>query len=210
MRSPRGRRPALLDRLPFISEHRMNICIALFRGINVGGKNPLPMNGLTAILEKTGANEIKTYIQSGNAVFKIEEGRILRYVQLVTAEIKKQYGFEPHILVLGLDEIDQAIANNPFWKAEIDPSTLHLGFLASVPKRPDLQKLSGLRTGGESFHLKERLFYLYAPEGVGRSKLYASAEKSLGVPMTVRNWKTVCKIKELAGEMNAHIGTAYE
>ena len=168
------------------------------------------MKGLTAILEKMGASEIKTYIQSGNAVFKADENRLFQSVPMAIAEIKKQYGFEPQMLVVGLDEIEQALANNPFPKAEMHPSSLHLGFLSSVPKRPDLQKLNGLRTGNESFLLKERVFYLHAPEGVGRSKLYASAEKSLGVPMTVRNWKTVCKIKALAAEMNGHTGAAYD
>ena len=81
----------------------------------------------------------------------------------------------------------------------IDPSSLHLGFLASSPKSPNLVKLAALKKDSERFLLTERVFYLHAPEGVGRSKLAASSEKLLGVPMRDRNWKTVCKIMELAG-----------
>ena len=144
----------------------MDTYIALFRGINVGGKNLLPMNELVVLLEDIGARNIKTYIQSGNAI----------------------------------DEIEQAMEENPFPEAETDPSSLHLGFLAFTPKSPDLKKLDGLKKESERFHLTERVFYLHAPEGVGKSKLAASTEKLLGVPMTDRNWRTVCKIREMAKE----------
>lgn len=178
----------------------MNTYLALFRGINVGGKNSLPMKGLVAILEEIGAKNVRTYIQSGNAVFQSVEKRPSRFSKQLAAEIKKRYGFEPHVLLLGLEAINKAIAKNPFPEAETEPSNLHLGFLASTPKNPDLEELNSLKQVSERFHLADNVFYLYAPEGVGRSKLAANAEKLLGVPMTDRNWRTVCKIRELAEE----------
>ena len=178
----------------------MNTYIALFRGINVGGKNSLPMNELVAILEDIGAKRARTYIQTGNAVFQSQEADSLQLSKQLTAAIKKRFGFEPHVLILGLDAIDRAIAKNPFPDAEADPSNLHLGFLASAPKNPDLEKLNNLRTENERFYLTDEVFYLHAPDGVGRSKLAANSERLLGVAMTDRNWRTVCKIKELAGE----------
>jgi uncharacterized protein (DUF1697 family) len=178
----------------------MNTYIALFRGINVGGKNSLPMKELVAILEKIGVRKIKTYIQSGNAVFQSDEKNFSQFSKRLTAEIKERHGFEPQVLIVGLDAIEKAMADNPFPEAEADPSSLHLGFLASVPKNPDIQKLSSFRKESERFHLSDRVFYLHAPEGVGRSKLAANTEKLLGVPMTDRNWRTVCKIKEIASE----------
>ncbi len=176
----------------------LNTYIALFRGINVGGKNSLPMKELVVLLEDIGAREIKTYIQSGNAVFQSAERNFLQFSKQITAEIKKRHGFEPHVLILGLDAIEKAMAENPFPEAAADPSSLHLGFLASTPKSPDLKKLDRLRKKSERFHLSDQVFYLHAPEGVGRSKLAASAEKILGVPATDRNWRTVCKIREMA------------
>ena len=80
------------------------------------------------------------------------------------------------------------------------PATLHLGFLDAPPPQPDLAKLARLRQASERFQLLDRVFYLHAPEGVGRSKLAAGAEKALGVPMTDRNWRTVEKIWALAGK----------
>lgn len=179
---------------------RMNTYIALFRGINVGGKNSLPMKELVVLLEDIGVRKIKTYIQSGNAVFQSAEKNFSQLSERLAAEIKKRHGFEPHVLILGLDAIERAMAENPFPEAEADPSSLHLGFLASTPKSPDLKKLDSLRKESERFHLSDRVFYLHAPEGVGRSKLAASTEKLLGVPATDRNWRTVCKIREMASE----------
>lgn len=178
----------------------MKTYIALFRGINVGGKNSLPMKELVHIMEAIGLHKIKTYIQSGNAVFQSNEKNLSLFSNRLSAAIRESHGFEPYVLILGLDVIEKAMADNPFPEAQADPGSLHLGFLASVPNNPDLQKLISLRTATERFHLGERVFYLHAPDGVGRSKLAANTEKLLGVTMTDRNWKTVCKLKELAGE----------
>ena len=178
----------------------MNTYIILLRGINVIGKHALPMNELVALLEDLGARNIKTYIRSGNAVFQSSKKNALTITGRLTDEIKKRYGFAPHVLILGIDAIERAIAQNPFPEAETDPSSLHLGFMASTPKNPDLKKLDNLRKASERFRLSAHVFYLHTPEGVGNSKLPASAEKLLGVPMTYRNWRTVCKISEIASE----------
>lgn len=177
----------------------MNIYVAFFRGINVGGNNPLPMKELVTAFESIGAQKVRTYIQSGNAVFESAEKNLARFSKKLSAEIMNCRGFEPHVQILTLEALAKAIAENPFPEAVSNPSSLHLGFLASSPTSPDLEKLSALRKESERFWLAESVFYLHAPEGVGRSRLAISAEKLLGVPMTDRNWKTVCKVMELAG-----------
>ncbi|MBK9317357.1 MAG: DUF1697 domain-containing protein [Acidobacteria bacterium] len=175
----------------------MNTYIALFRGINVGGKHSLPMKELVVLLENIGVQKVRTYIQSGNAVFQTIEKDPSQVAKRISAEIKKRYSFEPHVLLLELEAIDEAIANNPFPEAESDPGSLHLYFLVSTPGTPELDKLNELKKESERFYLRDKVFYLHAPEGVGRSRLAASAEKVIGVPMTARNWRTVCKIREL-------------
>lgn len=158
------------------------------------------MKELVALLEDLGVKNVRTYIQSGNAVFKSTEKKSSQLAKQLAAKIKRHHGFEPHVLLLGFEAINTAIAKNPFPEAEANPSSLHLGFLASTPRSPDLEKLNSLKKVSERFQLSDNLLYLYAPEGFGRSKLAARTEKLLGVPMTYRNWRTVCKIKELAGE----------
>jgi uncharacterized protein (DUF1697 family) len=176
----------------------MHTYIALFRGINVGGKNSLPMKDLTSIFAILGASNAKTYIQSGNVVFQISSKDISSFSKRLGSEIKERRGFEPQILVIEPSQVETAMTNNPFPEAESEPSSLHLGFLAFPPENPDLKKLESLKKDSERFCLIDRIFYLHAPEGVGRSKLAASSEKLLAVPMTDRNWNTVCKLKEMA------------
>ena len=97
-----------------------------------------------------------------------------------------------------MDELEQAIRSNPYTEAESSPKSLHLFFLAEAPPNPDLEKLAAIRAESERFCLLGKVFYLYAPDGIGRSKLAAGAEKALGVPATARNWRSVCQIMELA------------
>jgi uncharacterized protein (DUF1697 family) len=96
------------------------------------------------------------------------------------------------------EEIERAIEFNPFPEAESEPKTLHLNFLASIPKNPDLDALESIKSDRERFALKDRVFYLHAPDGIGRSKLAANTEKLLGVAITGRNWRTVCKVMTMA------------
>ena len=176
----------------------MKTYIALFRGINVGGHNVLPMKDLVALLENIGAQNVMTYVQSGNAVFQSEETSAPILSNTISATIKEDHGFEPQVLLLELEEMQKAVGSNPFPEAESKPKTLHLHFLASVPKDPDFDALESIKTDRERFVLKDSVFYLHAPDGIGRSKLAANAEKILGVSMTARNWRTVCKIMAMA------------
>lgn len=176
----------------------MKTYIALFRGINVGGNNSLPMKELVAVLEALGARGVKTYIQSGNAVLDSEEEDPSRLCARISAAIQQRRGFAPQVLLLTREDLARAIKENPFPEAATDHKALHAGFLADTPTAPDLAALEALRSETERFVLRGAVFYLHAPDGVGRSKLAAKAERLLGVPMTSRNWQTVCKVLELA------------
>lgn len=177
----------------------MKSYVALIRGINVGGKNSLPMKELTQAVEDIGCHNVRTYIQSGNVVFH-SAATAARLSEEIADEIVRRRGFKPHVLVLEKSEFKRAVDNNPFPEGGSDSKALHLGFLDSVPSSPDLQALEALRVPSERFELMGRVFYLLAPDGVGRSKLAAKSEKALGVPMTDRNWKTVSKIVSMLDE----------
>ena len=159
------------------------------------------MKELASLLQDLGCQNVKTYVQSGNAVFLSKEEDAKRFSKRIGAEIKKCHGFEPGVLLLKPEDIERAIRKNPFPRAEKDPRALHLGFLSSVPKKPDLTKLKSLKKESERFLLISNVFYLHAPEGVGKSKLAANTERLLGVPMTDRNWRTVCTIAEMAKDL---------
>jgi uncharacterized protein (DUF1697 family) len=169
--------------------------IALFRGINVGGKNRLPIKDLVAALEDLGCQDVVTYIRSGNAVFQNEEQDAALLSETIEAAIKERHSFEPRVLLLASEEMERS---NPFPEAESEPKALHLYFLAAPPERPDLDTLEGIKGDRERFVLGDGVLYLHAPDGIGRSKLAANIEKLLGVPVTARNWRTVRKVMEMA------------
>ena len=178
----------------------MKTYIALLRGINVGGKGLLPMKELVAILESLGCRDVKTYIQSGNAVFEHSESEASKLAGKISAAIAKKRGFAPHVLVLDAKEFQRAVDGNPFPEAAEEPKSLHLFFLDSKPAKATLKSLDSLKSDNEQFELRGSVFYLHAPDGIGRSKLAANVERKLGVPATSRNWRTVCKLLEIANE----------
>lgn len=176
----------------------MNTYVALFRGINVGGKTTLPMKNLVQILEDIGCEKVRTYIQSGNAVFQCNKNRGSNLATEISSEIMKRLGVEPKVLLLEDAELQEAINNNPY--ETDDGKTLHFFFLDSRPAHPDLELLVSVKAQSEEIKLNEKIFYLYAPDGIGRSRLAAKVEQALGVLATARNWNTVRKLMTMVGQ----------
>jgi len=181
----------------------MTTYIALLRGINVGGANILPMKEFVSVLERMGLENVRTYIQSGNVVFQSQTTDANQLSQAIRTAVGESHGLAPEVLVLSIDELHDAIAACPFTDGDPDPKTLHLSFLASIPTDPDLDRLEVIRSPSERFRLAGSVFYLHAPEGIGRSKLAANVERAIGVTMTARNWRTVTKLMSMAEELAA-------
>jgi uncharacterized protein (DUF1697 family) len=167
----------------------MNIYLALLRGINVGGRNSLPMKDLVQVFDLMGFLQITTHIQSGNVIFKSKTKCSTATAKAIGCDILKSHGFEPKVLILSLPELSKAVGNNPFASAE--GNKVHFYFLDGKPVQTGLGKLRELKSSAEDFVLKDNVFYLLAPDGIGRSKMAAAVEKNLGVPVTARNLNTV-------------------
>lgn len=176
----------------------MSTWIAFFRGINVGGNNALPMKQLVAALEDIGLCDVRTYIQSGNAVFSSRTTTAPQLVKCIGECVSNKFGFQPRVLVLSRKELEQAAAANPFPQAHVNPPGVHLFFLSKAASSPDIEGLNKLKAKTEEFELKGKVFYLHTPSGFGVSKLAERAEKLLGVDATARNWRTVCTVLEMA------------
>jgi len=178
----------------------MRTWIALIRGINVGGKQ-LPMERLRTLLADLGCSEVRTYIQSGNAVFCSRAGDASRLATRISKAIAADHGFEPFVLVLSHEELVKVAAGNPYARAvATEPKFVHAFFLAAVPKAPDIEAMQRLKTPSESFALDGRTLYLHTPDGFGVSKLAERAERLLGVPATARNWRTVTMLLEMSAK----------
>lgn len=202
MRIP-GRMPDARRRAGPRSRHApwcrpMKTHIALLRGINVGGNHQLPMKELVVLVRQNGCTDVQTYIQSGNVIFRCATPDVRGLERRFASAISEKLGFEPRVLVLTGDELETAVSRNPFPEAAEYPKSLHLFFLAERPGKPDLQACDALRNATERFALMDRVFYLHTPDGFGRSRLAARAEKLLGVPATARNWRTVNALLDMA------------
>lgn len=176
----------------------MNTYIGLLRGINVGGRNKLPMRELRQLLENLGLRRVRTYIQSGNVVFESAKANREELAAGITDAVEQKHGFHPEILLVEPEELRRAMAENPYPEAEATPKTLHLTFLSSPPKNPDMESLEKLRQEDERYALQGKVFYLHAPKGIGKSKLAAHIEKAMGVRGTARNWRSVAAIMAMA------------
>lgn len=178
----------------------MQTWIALLRGINVGGKNILPMAELRNDLETLKLRNVRTYIQSGNVVFDAASKSAAALAGKITRCIEERHGFRPRLLLLTPAQLTAAIEANPFPKAVSEPKTLHFFFLAEPARDADLQALEAVKARTEAYALTDAVFYLHAPDGIGRSKLAARAETHLGVVATARNYRTVEKLVAMVME----------
>lgn len=176
----------------------MKTWIGLFRGINVGGNNIIKMAGLRSVLESLKLKNVRTYIQSGNVVFESELKSASSLTKKICSLIEKQNGFRPQLLILERNELLTAINSNPFPDAIADPKTLHFFFLKEPAGNPDTEAIERVTAESENCVLTSNVFYLHAPDGIGRSKLAANVEKYLGVATTARNYRTVDKLRSIA------------
>ncbi len=168
----------------------MNTYVALLRGVNVGGKNLIPMKALRFSLETNGFRNVSTYIQSGNIVLQSKQDPEAE----LGAIIESEFGFAPKILVLTRTEFEQTVRSNPFDNYE--GKLVHFYYCQDEPKL-DQSKLQKLISETESYKVAGQVFYLYAPDGIGRSKLVANIDTCLGVSVTGRNLNTVNKLLEM-------------
>jgi uncharacterized protein (DUF1697 family) len=180
----------------------MTTSILFFRGVNVGGRHKLPMDQLVEMLDSIGVPGAVTYIQSGNVAVRCSRQQAGSLGRRIRETVRERSGFEPAVLVLKIQEIEHAIAANPFREAAKDHKSLHLWFLATQPTEPDLAGLEAVKLPSERFHLDKKVFYLHAPDGIGHSRLAQNVEKCLGVEATSRNWRTVTKVLEMAWQLS--------
>ncbi len=177
----------------------MNNWVVLLRGINVGGHNKVPMAELRKYLTERGFRDVQTYIQSGNVTLRAEDKDASRIRAAVVSLVEEQFGCSPEVMVMSDRTLANAADANPFEVSEDLGKTVHFYFLDSPAKEANMAGLQELCASTERFKLTENVFYLHAPDGIGRSKLAAGAERLLGVPVTARNLNTVRAIRLMAG-----------
>ncbi len=176
-----------------------DVHVALLRGINLAGKNSLPMKQLATLFTTAGCSDVSTYIQSGNVIFRAKPPVAKEIANAIAAAILDRFELRVPVVTRTLDELEKAAKSNPFLRAGKDPDSLHLMFLADPPTKTQIAALDPKRSPGDEFSVRGRDVYLFLPNGAGRSKLNnAYFDSKLATVSTGRNWRTVLKLIDLA------------
>ena len=174
--------------------------IALLRGVNVGGKNRLPMKDLVGMFVEAGCSDVRSYIQSGNVLFSAPPDLAARLPGLMAARISEGFGFRTTVVLRTAEELQEAARRNPFLAAGAAEETLHVVFLADRPGPAAVERLDPERSPPDTFLVQGREVYLRLPRGMADTKLTnAYFDAKLSTTSTIRNWRTVTKLLELAG-----------
>ncbi len=170
--------------------------VSLLRGINVGGHHKVPTAWLREAYESLGCEDVATYLQSGNVVFRRDRAPadVSRELEAV---ITKELGFA--VAVLGRTHADLAriVADDRFPAA--DPSRRLVVFLSDALADATAARLAQLTSEREDLVVGRRELQLHCPDGIGRSKLAEAVSKNLpGSIVTARNWRTVTALADMS------------
>lgn len=176
----------------------MALYLALFRGINVSGKNIIKMESLRKQMEHTGYTNVQTYIQSGNVVFEAKQTSKAEISAAIESLIKKEYGYDIIVFVLDMADMNKVAVNSPYaTREELEEGSkkLYVTFLSQVPQKENIQKLYDAPIGDDLIELKDDILYFKLASKASDSKLSNNLiESKLKLKATTRNWNTTIKL----------------
>jgi len=183
----------------------MTVYIGMLKGINVGKSRRMKMEDFRMLLERIGLKGVETYIQSGNVIFEAEEEED-SVRKSIEEGIEAEFGFEAAVIVRKASELKNLIEGCPFTPEEIlqyeesndEGESFYVALLTEEPSAETVRKLESLRTENDDFRINGRDVYILLRHSIRKSKMAASLQK-LEEGSTVRNWKTLNKLNELAG-----------
>ncbi|HKV80356.1 MAG TPA: DUF1697 domain-containing protein [Candidatus Sulfotelmatobacter sp.] len=181
----------------------MPVLISMLRGVNLGPHNRIKMDALRAVYESLKLETPRTYVQSGNVIFRTKEKNSSQLAQKIRNAIEKKCKCSPEVILRTAEELRKAIAATPFAdRPNLEPGKILVTFLAAEPPLEARASFDRFKDYPEEVHLKGRELYIYFPNGAGRSKLpWSAIEKLLKVTGTARNWNSVKAMLEIAEEM---------
>lgn len=183
--------------------------VLLLRGVNVGGNKKVPMAGLRQMLSDLGHGNVRTLLNSGNAVFDAPRAAPSgRLAAAIEAAIEKTFGFSSRSFVLTAAELEVAIDENPLVSRATNPSRLLVAFLMEADDTRRLKTLPTQPWGDDAIAIGSRAAYLWCSEGISRSELPDAVGRAVKHDVTTRNWATVLKLQAMCREGSAGSGSS--
>lgn len=166
--------------------------VALFRGINVGRAKRIAMADLRKLLESMGYTEVRTLLNSGNAVFEARAAK--SHAEKIRKAVAEQLGVDALVIVKSAKEIAAAVADNALQSALKEPSRLLVALAADQASLEALKPMAHTDWGNEEFQLGRNAAYVWCADGILESQIAVSLMKTLAKTGTTRNWATLLKI----------------
>jgi uncharacterized protein (DUF1697 family) len=181
----------------------MPVYVALLRGVNVVGSSVMKMEALRELCCGLRFQDVQTYVQSGNIIFRARETDEARLAKKIACAIEKQFGFRPEVMLRTPAELRAVVAANPFAKRkDIHPSKLLVSFLLQAPSAELRAKLKAIEPlSSEEIHLIGRELFIYFPTGIGASKTRGVFDRLLKTTATGRNWNSVTRVLAMAEKL---------
>jgi uncharacterized protein (DUF1697 family) len=172
--------------------------VALLRGVNLGARNKVPMAALRQLLEETGCESVRTYIQSGNALFTSDTSDRAALARRLERAVEDAFAVATPVVLRSFEEIGRVADSHPFGG---DTSKTQVAFLVNRPAPSKVRGLKSLDIAPDRVEVAGSDVYLHYPNGVQGARLGgAQLERHLGVAATLRNWRTVARLAEMAAE----------
>ena len=173
--------------------------VVLLRGLNVGKSNRVPMAEFRALLEGEGFSEVKTLLNSGNAIFRSGVRSTASQAKAIAAGLQASLGVTVRVVVKSASELLSAVAECPFTLPASDYSRFLVAFAQQASATQGRSALLPLLQPGERLYVGRHAAYLYCAHGILESKAGSALLGKLGSAVTSRNWATVLKLQALLG-----------
>jgi uncharacterized protein (DUF1697 family) len=168
--------------------------VALLRGINLGSKRRVAMADLRALLEELGYTDVRTVLQSGNAVFTGPKTKAREKLEQALAE---RFGMGIDVILRTMDELHAVVDADPFGADVTNATRYFVVFLDAAPKADALRTITDQDFSPDRVAAGGRELYAWCPDGMQDSRLMRELGKpGLAGTATVRNWSTVNKLLE--------------
>jgi len=182
----------------------MTRCIALLRGVNVGKAKRIPMAELRDLLEDLGLTDVRTLLNSGNAIFSSARPQVTTLATAISDAIARRFRFTAPVIVITATDLNTIVTGNALTDGEAEPSKLLVAFVASAAVLTQARPLLAQSWTPDKLHVGPKAAYLWCARGVIESKLMQAFTRATSDATTTRNWTTVLKLQAAAIQGHQH------